>query len=183
MIGVFNRSYYEEVLVVRVHPEILEAQQSPSSGSKDSFWQERFESINDHELHLRRNGTRIIKFFLHISKKEQRKRLLSRIDDPDKRWKFSPDDLVERALWDDYMQAYAGCLRRRAQRKRPGTGPGRRQEERAADRLPGHLEHARVAAAGVPYRLAGAREGATRGAREAGEELASGPQRRRASSP
>jgi PPK2 family polyphosphate:nucleotide phosphotransferase len=110
MIGVFNRSYYEEVLVVRVHPEILEAQHVPGNGSKDSFWQQRFESINDHEAHLRRNGTRIIKFFLHISKKEQKKRLLSRIDDPNKRWKFSPNDLVERGLWDDYMQAYASCL-------------------------------------------------------------------------
>jgi PPK2 family polyphosphate:nucleotide phosphotransferase len=111
MIGVFNRSYYEEVLVVRVHPEILAAQNVPCSGERESFWRHRFESIKEHEQHLHRNGTRIIKFFLHISKKEQKKRLLSRIDDPDKRWKFSPNDLVERELWDSYMHAYGEALK------------------------------------------------------------------------
>jgi PPK2 family polyphosphate:nucleotide phosphotransferase len=110
MIGVFNRSYYEEVLVVRVHPEILAAEDVEGSGERDSFWRHRFESINDLERHLHRNGTRIIKFFLHVSRKEQKKRLLSRIDDPDKRWKFNPDDLVERDLWDSYMHAYAEAL-------------------------------------------------------------------------
>jgi PPK2 family polyphosphate:nucleotide phosphotransferase len=111
MIGVFNRSYYEEVLVVRVHPEILAAQQVEGSGERASFWRHRFESINEHEQHLHRNGTRIIKFFLHLSKKEQKKRLLSRLDDPNKRWKFSPNDLVERGLWDSYMHAYAEALK------------------------------------------------------------------------
>ena len=110
MIGVFNRSYYEEVLVVRVHPEILAAERVEGSGERESFWRHRFQSINEHEHHLHRNGTRIIKFFLHISKKEQKKRLLSRLDDPDKRWKFSPNDLVERGLWDRYMHAYAEAL-------------------------------------------------------------------------
>jgi PPK2 family polyphosphate:nucleotide phosphotransferase len=110
MIGVFNRSYYEEVLVVRVHPEILAAQRVEGSGERASFWRHRFESINEHEQHLHRNGTRIIKFFLHISKKEQKKRLLSRLDDPNKRWKFSPNDLVERGLWDSYMHAYGEAL-------------------------------------------------------------------------
>jgi len=111
MIGVFNRSYYEEVLVVRVHPEILAAENVAGSAERESFWRHRFESINDYERHLHRSGTRIIKFFLHISKKEQKKRLLSRIDDPDKRWKFSPNDLVEREAWDGYMHAYSEALK------------------------------------------------------------------------
>ena len=111
MIGVFNRSYYEEVLVVRVHPEVLAAEKVAGSGERDSFWRHRFESINNQEEHLHRNGTRILKFFLHLSKKEQKKRLLSRIDDPDKRWKFSPNDLIERELWDSYMHAYAEALK------------------------------------------------------------------------
>jgi PPK2 family polyphosphate:nucleotide phosphotransferase len=110
MIGVFNRSYYEEVLVVRVHPEILEAEHIANGHSHHDVWQERYESIRQHEAHLHRNGTRIVKFFLHLSKKEQRKRLVARIDDPAKRWKFNPGDLVERGLWDDYMHAYTKCL-------------------------------------------------------------------------
>ncbi len=110
-IGIFNRSYYEEVLIVRVHPEILAAQRLPDEHRKDkNIWKQRFESINDLEKHLHRNGTRIIKFFLHISKDEQKKRFLERIDDPDKNWKFSPADLEERNYWDDYMHAYEKCL-------------------------------------------------------------------------
>ena len=110
-IGIFNRSYYEEVLVVRVHPEILQAQGLPAEllGTK-TFWDDRFRSIVNLEDHLHRNGTRIIKFFLHQSKDEQRKRFLARIDDPEKNWKMTPADAAERALWDDYMHAYESCL-------------------------------------------------------------------------
>jgi PPK2 family polyphosphate:nucleotide phosphotransferase len=111
-IGIFNRSYYEEVLIVRVRPEILAAQNLPRSALKtDALWEERFESIVDAEKHLVRNGTHIIKFFLHLSKDEQRKRFTKRIDDPDKNWKFSKADLEQRAAWDDYMVAYEDCLR------------------------------------------------------------------------
>jgi len=110
-IGIFNRSYYEEVLVVRVHPEILEAQRIPDAVlNTDTIWQERFESIVGLEQHLHRNGTRIIKFFLHVSKEEQRKRLLARIDEPEKNWKIGPADINERAFWDEYMHAYEECL-------------------------------------------------------------------------
>jgi PPK2 family polyphosphate:nucleotide phosphotransferase len=110
-IGIFNRSYYEEVLIVRVHPEILEAQNLPPELlQKKTFWEDRFESIVDLEAHLARNGTKIIKFFLHLSKKEQRKRLLKRIDELDKNWKFSPDDFHERKFWKHYMKAYEACL-------------------------------------------------------------------------
>jgi PPK2 family polyphosphate:nucleotide phosphotransferase len=111
-IGVFNRSYYEEVLVVRVHPEYLEAQRLPAAprpGSKE-FWQRRMASIRDHEAHLARNGTAIVKFFLHVSKEEQRQRFLDRIDHPEKNWKFSVGDVQERGHWDDYMQAYEQAL-------------------------------------------------------------------------
>ena len=110
-IGIFNRSYYEEVLVVRVHPEILEAQNVANGlASKDKFWQERFRSINGLERHLVHNGTRIIKFFLHLSKEEQRKRLLARIDKPEKNWKIGTADIKEREYWDQYMQAYEDCM-------------------------------------------------------------------------
>jgi PPK2 family polyphosphate:nucleotide phosphotransferase len=110
-IGIFNRSYYEEVLIVRVHPEILQAQNIPPELlNRKTIWQERYRSIVDLENHLCRNGTRIIKFFLHLSKEEQRKRFLERIDDPDKNWKFSPADIEERGYWDQYMQAYEECL-------------------------------------------------------------------------
>ncbi len=110
-IGVFNRSYYEEVLIVRVHPEILRSERIPGApaGGK-TFWKERYRSIVDLEEHLHRNGTRVVKFFLHLSKDEQRKRFLERIDQPDKNWKFSPSDLAERKLWDRYMKAYEDCL-------------------------------------------------------------------------
>jgi PPK2 family polyphosphate:nucleotide phosphotransferase len=110
-IGIFNRSYYEEVLVVRVHPEILVSQRLPEElPVAKSFWRDRYRSIVDLEEHLHRNGTRIIKFFLHLSKDEQRKRFLDRIDEPEKNWKFSTADLNERKYWTLYMQAYAKCL-------------------------------------------------------------------------
>lgn len=110
-IGIFNRSYYEEVLIVRVHPEILRSQGIPDGLlNEKTIWKERYRSIVDLENHLHRNGTRIIKFFLHLSKEEQRKRFIDRIDEPDKNWKFSQADLVERGFWDEYMQAYEACL-------------------------------------------------------------------------
>ena len=110
-IGIFNRSYYEEVLVVRVHPEILRSQ-GLSEGLRDekSIWEERYRSIVEQEEHLHRNGTRIVKFFLHLSKEQQRKRFLARIDEPDKNWKFSLADIHERKYWKHYMQAYEECL-------------------------------------------------------------------------
>jgi PPK2 family polyphosphate:nucleotide phosphotransferase len=110
-IGIFNRSYYEEVLIVRVHPEILASQKLPEETLADgSVWKHRYRSINDLERHLYRNGTRILKFFLHLSKGEQRTRFLARIDDPDKNWKFSRADIEERGRWDDYRRAYEACL-------------------------------------------------------------------------
>ncbi|MES2370046.1 MAG: ADP-polyphosphate phosphotransferase [Pseudomonadota bacterium] len=110
-IGIFNRSYYEEVLIVRVHPEILRSQGIPDGLlNEKTIWKERYRSIVDLENHLHRNGTRIIKFFLHLSKEEQRKRFIDRIDEPDKNWKFSQADLVERGFWNDYMKAYEACL-------------------------------------------------------------------------
>ena len=110
-IAIFNRSYYEEVLVVRVHPEILSNQGLPAELlDEKSIWKERYRSIVDLEEHLHRNGTRIIKFFLHLSKGEQRKRFLERIDEPDKNWKFSLADLQERKFWRRYMDAYEDCL-------------------------------------------------------------------------
>lgn len=110
-IGIFNRSYYEEVLIVRVHPEILAAQKIPEEHHSKNVWESRYQSIRDQERHLHHNGTRIIKFFLHISKEEQRKRLLKRIDNPHKNWKFDHGDLDERELWDDYMAAYEACIK------------------------------------------------------------------------
>jgi PPK2 family polyphosphate:nucleotide phosphotransferase len=111
MIGIFNRSYYEEVLVVRVHPEILRSQGlAEELRDKKSLWEERYRSIVNLERHLFRNGTRTIKVFLHLSKEEQRKRFLERIDHPDKNWKFSLADIQERKYWKDYMQAYEDCL-------------------------------------------------------------------------
>lgn len=110
-IGIFNRSYYEEVLIVRVHPEILLGQRLPEGIIEEkATWRDRYRSIVDLENHLYRNGTRVIKFFLHLSKEEQRKRFLERIDDPDKNWKFSVADIEERKYWDRYMQAYEACL-------------------------------------------------------------------------
>ncbi len=110
-IGVFNRSYYEEVLIARVHPEILRAQNIPDEPKRDStIWRDRFQSIVDLEGHLQRNGTRIVKFYLHLSPEEQRKRFLDRIDDPTKNWKFTRADLEERQYWAEYMKAYEACL-------------------------------------------------------------------------
>ena len=110
-IGIFNRSYYEEVLIVRVHPEILRSQGIPDGLlNEKTIWKERYRSIVDLENHLHRNGARIIKFFLHLSKEEQRKRFIDRIDEPEKNWKFSQADIVERGFWDEYMQAYEACL-------------------------------------------------------------------------
>lgn len=110
-IGIFNRSYYEEVLVVRVDPAILAAQNLPAEAvDGGDIWQGRFHSITESEAHLHRNGTRIVKFFLHVSPREQARRLLARIDDPDKNWKFSSSDLVQRRAWDSYMRAYQECL-------------------------------------------------------------------------
>ncbi|MDR3482996.1 MAG: polyphosphate kinase 2 family protein [Burkholderiaceae bacterium] len=110
-IGIFNRSYYEEVLIVRVHPEILLSQKlvNTDAGQKD-VWQERYQSIVGLERHLHANGTRIVKFFLHLSKEEQRKRFLERIDTPEKNWKFSQADLDERKFWNQYATAYEDCI-------------------------------------------------------------------------
>jgi len=110
-IGIFNRSYYEEVLVVRVHPEMLRSQGlSEELRDEKTIWKERYRSIVDLENHLQRNGTKVIKFFLHLSKDEQRKRFLERIDEPDKNWKFSLSDIHERKYWKHYMKAYEDCL-------------------------------------------------------------------------
>jgi len=119
-IGIFNRSYYEEVLIVRVHPELLRAQSLPAEELEDkTIWQERYRSILDLEAHLHRNGTRIVKFFLHVSKQEQRKRFLARLDEPDKNWKFSRSDIEERDRWNDYMKAYEACLSATSTRQSP----------------------------------------------------------------
>jgi len=110
-IGIFNRSYYEEILVVRVHPEFLGAEELPPESLDDKkFWEHRCRSIVNFEKHLHRNGTRVVKFFLHLSKEEQRKRFLARIDDEEKNWKFSQSDLAERKLWKEYQSAYEDCL-------------------------------------------------------------------------
>ncbi|HEX8878221.1 MAG TPA: polyphosphate kinase 2 family protein [Phycisphaerales bacterium] len=110
-IGIFNRSYYEDVLVVRVHPELLASQRLPSEAIGKRFWSGRFESINDFELHHARQGTVIRKFFLHVSAAEQKRRLLSRLEEKSKNWKFSAADIAERAHWDDYQAAYEDAIR------------------------------------------------------------------------
>ena len=110
-IGIFNRSYYEEVLIVRVHPEILRSEGLPDALREgETVWDDRYRSMVDLERHLTDNGTRIIKFFLHLSKEEQRKRFIARIDQPEKNWKFSQADITERGFWDQYMEAYEACL-------------------------------------------------------------------------
>ena len=109
-IGIFNRSHYEEVLIVRVHPEILQKQKLPADSISDSIWTERLESICDQEKHLARNGTVILKFWLNVSHAEQKRRFLRRLDKPEKNWKFEPDDVAERAHWDAYMGAYEEAL-------------------------------------------------------------------------
>ena len=110
-IGIFNRSHYEEVLVVRVHPEMLERQNLPPGATGKNIWKNRFKEIRAFEHHLARNGTVVLKFHLRISKDEQRKRFLARLDEPFKRWKFSPSDAAERKRWDDYMVAYEDMIR------------------------------------------------------------------------
>jgi PPK2 family polyphosphate:nucleotide phosphotransferase len=110
-IGIFNRSYYEEVLIVKVHAEILANQHIPGAKPSKELWESRYEDINHFERHLTQNGTVILKFFLHLSKDEQRKRFLERLEDPNKHWKFSDSDLKERSYWDDYMDAYETCIR------------------------------------------------------------------------
>lgn len=118
-IGIFNRSHYEEVLVVRVHEELLQKQGLPPKLIGKEIWQERFESIRDFEKHLGRNGTVILKFFLNLSKNEQRRRLLARIDEPDKNWKFDPTDLIERRHWDEYQAAYQDAIAETATKQAP----------------------------------------------------------------
>ena len=110
-IGIFNRSHYEEVLAVRVHPDLLERQKLPPSVTKKNIWKHRFQDIRAFERHLTRNGTLVLKFHLRISKREQRKRFLARLDEPEKRWKFSAGDIAERAYWDDYIAAYEEMIR------------------------------------------------------------------------
>jgi PPK2 family polyphosphate:nucleotide phosphotransferase len=118
-IGIFNRSYYEEVLVVRVHPEFLDRQRLPDATPNPKLWSRRYKSIRCLEKHLSRNGTAIVKFFLNLSKKEQARRFLSRLEDPSKNWKFSANDLREREHWDDYMEAYEAAIRHTAAEHAP----------------------------------------------------------------
>lgn len=118
-IGIHNRSYYEEVLIARVHPEILTRQRLPTPLMTEKIWEERYESIRDFERHLTRNGTVIRKFFLHVSKEEQKKRFLARLDEPEKNWKFSTADARERGFFDDYMHAYEEAIRATATPEAP----------------------------------------------------------------
>src|SRR5438093_7926349 len=118
-IGIFNRSYYEEVLVVRVHPDVLSRQKLPASLVTKYLWRDRYEDINAFERYLTRNGTLIRKFFLHVSKEEQKRRFLQRLDDPSKNWKFEPADLDERNRWDDYMREYEQALSRTSTKHAP----------------------------------------------------------------
>jgi len=118
-IGIFNRSYYEEVLIVRVHPDVLKAQRTPPSLVTKHIWDERFEDIRHLEQHMARNGTVIRKFFLHLSKKEQKQRFLARLDHPEKNWKFSAADVHERGCWDDYQKAYEEMIQNTATKHAP----------------------------------------------------------------
>jgi PPK2 family polyphosphate:nucleotide phosphotransferase len=118
-IGIFNRSYYEETLVVRVHPEILANQRLPPALVTKDIWKERFQDIRGFERYLARNGVAILKFFLHVSKEEQKKRFLERIEEPEKNWKFSSSDVKEREHWDDYMEAYEDMIRNTATKAAP----------------------------------------------------------------
>lgn len=118
-IGIFNRSYYEEVLVVRVHPEILQSQKTPSSLVGKDIWNNRFEDIRNFERHMARSGTVIRKFFLHLSKKAQKARFLARLDEPEKNWKFSAADIHERKYWDDYQDAYEDMIANTATQHAP----------------------------------------------------------------
>ena len=118
-IGIFNRSYYEETIIVRVHPELLQKEKLPQQLITDDIWDQRFTDINNFETYLTHNGILPVKFFLNISRKEQLGRLLARIDDPEKRWKFAPRDVEERKLWDPYMQAYEQTIRHTATKDAP----------------------------------------------------------------
>jgi PPK2 family polyphosphate:nucleotide phosphotransferase len=118
-IGIFNRSYYEDTLVVRVHKELLENQKIPKRLMDKDIWNERFRDIRNHEKYLSHNGTVVRKFFLHVSRKEQKKRFLERLENPEKNWKFSANDIRERAYWDDYMKAYEETIRHTASKKAP----------------------------------------------------------------
>jgi len=118
-IGIFNRSYYEEVLVVRVHPEILKAQKLPPTLVSKGIWDERLADIAHFEDYVTRQGTKILKFFLHVSRKEQKKRFLDRLDQPEKNWKFSASDVQERKFWDDYMHAFEEAIRATASKHSP----------------------------------------------------------------
>jgi PPK2 family polyphosphate:nucleotide phosphotransferase len=109
-IGIFNRSYYEDVLVVKVHPEILAQQKLPPGKRNPAFWEARYDDVNNFERHLVRNGTIILKFFLNVSREEQRQRFLERLENAEKHWKFSPADLAERAFWDQYIEAYEDAI-------------------------------------------------------------------------
>ncbi len=118
-IGIFNRSYYEEVLVVRIHPELLKGRKLPPGAVTRGIWKERLDDIAGFERYLARQGTIVLKFFLHVSRKEQKRRFLQRLEQPEKNWKFSPADLEERRYWDDYMAAYEDAIRRTASREAP----------------------------------------------------------------
>jgi PPK2 family polyphosphate:nucleotide phosphotransferase len=118
-IGIFNRSYYEEVLAVRVHPEFLAAEKIPAALSTDGVWRNRFEDINAFERYLSRNGFVVLKFFLYLSKKEQKKRFLERLEDPEKNWKFSMSDALERKHWSQYMAAYEDMIRNTSTKRAP----------------------------------------------------------------
>jgi PPK2 family polyphosphate:nucleotide phosphotransferase len=118
-IGIFNRSHYEEVLVVRVHPELLERQRLPKGFVGKDIWKDRFKSIRKFERHLARNGVLILKFFLHVSKEEQRQRFLARLEEPAKRWKFNMDDVAERKRWGKYMDAYEDAIRHTSREEAP----------------------------------------------------------------
>jgi PPK2 family polyphosphate:nucleotide phosphotransferase len=118
-IGIFNRSYYEDVLVVRVHPELLKKQRLPDALESKDIWHQRFDDIRNFERHLARNGTLVLKFFLHVSKEEQRRRFLDRIEQPAKRWKFSMNDITERALWDGYQRVYDDMIRQTSRPEAP----------------------------------------------------------------
>jgi PPK2 family polyphosphate:nucleotide phosphotransferase len=109
-IGIFNRSHYEEVVALRVHPEWLDRQRLPAGDRGPGFWSDRYDDLNAFERHLVRNGTKLVKFFLHVSKAEQKRRFLARLDNPDRLWKFSAADVVERARWDEYMRAYEDAI-------------------------------------------------------------------------
>jgi len=118
-IGIFNRAYYEEVLIARVHPEVLDNEKIPAPHLGKNIWEERFEDIRSFERHMARNGTVIRKFFLHVSKKEQKKRFLARLEEPEKNWKFSASDIQERKYWDDYQSAYEDMIRNTAAEHAP----------------------------------------------------------------